>query len=258
MLPLPRAASEPLLPPLPKVKKTVQTVLHNPTETVTFFQRSVRLPRVLATPNSTMWTALSKNYDVEDQPQLKYLPYFGDDDDDDVVSEFYQIKCVVALSISIAGLLLVPNARVAVARLQGTSVLEVDFAKEMCESVLQQLHSTWELSASDLDRVARTIHVEPEVVAEIHKKMRSAQRRAKKKRRVDAAAASERERATAASDPTDPDTAATPATAAAQTSVTPESLENYFELYEKAVDSYRSTSPCARLSSGLCVDALTD
>lgn len=41
--------------------------------------------------------------------------------------------------------------------------MEVDFTKEMCESVLQQLQSTWELSPGDLDRVARTIQVETEV-----------------------------------------------------------------------------------------------
>lgn len=69
------------------------TVVGTTTESVTLLKRAVVLPSVPATPNSTMWTALSKNYDVEDQPQLKFLPYFGDDDEDDVVSEFYQIKC---------------------------------------------------------------------------------------------------------------------------------------------------------------------
>lgn len=69
-----------------------QTTLGNPNESVTLLNKCVVLPRIPATPNSTMWTALSKNYEVEDQPQLKFLPYFGDDDEDDVVSEFYQIK----------------------------------------------------------------------------------------------------------------------------------------------------------------------
>ncbi|RLN95558.1 hypothetical protein BBJ28_00021357 [Nothophytophthora sp. Chile5] len=38
--------------------------------------------------------ALSKNYEVEDEDeaQLKFLPYFDDDDDDGVISEFYPIN----------------------------------------------------------------------------------------------------------------------------------------------------------------------
>jgi hypothetical protein len=55
-------------------------------------RRAVVLPHPKQTPHLTMWTALAKNYAVDDEPQLKFLPYFGDDDDDDVVSEFYQIK----------------------------------------------------------------------------------------------------------------------------------------------------------------------
>lgn len=77
-----------------KVKPMAQTTLGNPNESVMLLKKCVVLPRIPATPNSTMWTALSKNYEVEDQPQLKFLPYFGDDDEDDVVSEFYQIKYV--------------------------------------------------------------------------------------------------------------------------------------------------------------------
>lgn len=41
--------------------------------------------------------------------------------------------------------------------------MEVEFTKEMCEAVLGQLQSTWELSVGDLTRVAKTIDVEPEV-----------------------------------------------------------------------------------------------
>lgn len=76
------------------MKDTAQTTLYNPFESVTLQKKCVVLPLVPATPNATMWTALSKNYEVEDEPQLKFLPYFGDDDEDDVVSEFYQIKYV--------------------------------------------------------------------------------------------------------------------------------------------------------------------
>lgn len=50
------------------------------------------LPKIPPLPTATMWTALTKNFEVEDEPTLKFLPYFGDDDEEDVVSEFYQIK----------------------------------------------------------------------------------------------------------------------------------------------------------------------
>ncbi|RLN89628.1 hypothetical protein BBJ28_00023992, partial [Nothophytophthora sp. Chile5] len=79
-----------------RVKSAVKVQLHNPRETVTLAKRGVLLSRVPPLPTATMWTALSKNYEVEDEPQLKFLPYFGDDDDDDVISEFYQIKCVLS------------------------------------------------------------------------------------------------------------------------------------------------------------------
>ncbi|RLN91602.1 hypothetical protein BBJ28_00022798 [Nothophytophthora sp. Chile5] len=79
-----------------RVKSAVKVQLHNPREIVTLAKRSVLLPRVPPLPTATMWTALSKNYEVEDEPQLKFLPYFGDDDDDDVISEFYQIKWVLS------------------------------------------------------------------------------------------------------------------------------------------------------------------
>ncbi|GAB9462522.1 hypothetical protein Gpo141_00000011 [Globisporangium polare] len=203
--------SEPPLAPDRKVKPMAQTTLGNPNENVTLLKKCVVLPRIPATPNSTMWTALSKNYEVEDQPQLKFLPYFGDDDDDDVVSEFYQIK------------------------LQGTSAMEVDFTKEMCESVLQQLQSTWELSPGDLDRVARTIQVETEVVVEVHKKMRAAQKRAKKKKRMREAA--EVLKLKSDPNPAEPEVSSN---GGAPAEPVAESMEHYFELYESAVDSHRT------------------
>ncbi|TYZ57635.1 hypothetical protein PybrP1_003387 [[Pythium] brassicae (nom. inval.)] len=208
--------SEALEPPAPSVRVTRQTVVGTPSESATLLKRAVVLPRVPATPNSTMWTALSKNYDVEDQPQLKFLPYFGDDDEEDVVSEFYQIKCGGDAHLS----------------LQGTSALEVEFAKEICEAVLQQLHSTWQLTARDLTLVAATIQVEPEVVAEIHKKMRASQKRARKKKRQQEAAAA----AAAAGELSAPSADA----ASQEQSAAPESMEHYFELYESSVDSYRT------------------
>ncbi|GMF17049.1 unnamed protein product [Phytophthora fragariaefolia] len=84
------AASELPTSPDRRVKHTIKINLTNPSETI--FKRAVILPKVPPIPTATMWTALSKNYEVEDEPQLKFLPYFGDDDEEDVVSEFYQIK----------------------------------------------------------------------------------------------------------------------------------------------------------------------
>lgn len=72
------------------LKATVQMANGGAAQTIR--RRAVTLPELRPTPHLTMWTALSKNYSVDDEPQLKFLPYFGDDDDDDVVSEFYQIK----------------------------------------------------------------------------------------------------------------------------------------------------------------------
>ncbi|GMF17047.1 unnamed protein product [Phytophthora fragariaefolia] len=48
-------------------------------------------------------------------------------------------------------------------RQQRTSACEVEFTKEMCEAVLKTLQSTWDLTPSDLKRVANVIQVEEEV-----------------------------------------------------------------------------------------------
>lgn len=50
-----------------------------------------------------------------------------------------------------------------VLRQQRTSACEVEFTKEMCEGVLKTLQSTWDLTPSDLKRVANVIKVEEEV-----------------------------------------------------------------------------------------------
>lgn len=115
-------------------------------------------------------------------------------------------------------------------RLQGTSALEVEFTKEICESVLRQLHTTWQLTTRDLGLVAATIQVEPEVVTEIHKKIRASQKRARKKKRQQEVADAFKAKSEEKRESPPQDDAA------------PESMENYFELYETAVDSYRSAS----------------
>ncbi|ETM40368.1 hypothetical protein L914_13665 [Phytophthora nicotianae] len=184
------------------VRDKVKFNLINPSMTVK--KSAVILPKVPPIPTATMWTALTKNYEVEDEPTLKYLPYFGDDDEEDVVSEFYQIKQ------------------------QRTSACEVEFTKEMCEGVLRTLQSTWDLTSSDLKRVASVIHVEEEVLVEVHKNLRVSQRAAKKKRRTEAMAANTQTNSTLPNGDLD---------FADQTNI---SMEKYFELYEQSVDSYRS------------------
>ncbi|KAF1778487.1 CXC domain [Phytophthora cactorum] len=130
---------------------------------------------------------------------------FRDDDEEDVVSEFYQIKQ------------------------QRTSACEVEFTKEMCEGVLKTLQSTWDLTPSDLKRVASVIQVEEEVLVEVHKNLRLSQRAAKKKRRTEAmAAANAQTNSTSTNGESD---------FADQANI---SMEEYFELYEQSVDSYRS------------------
>lgn len=114
-------------------------------------------------------------------------------------------------------------------RLQGTSACEVEFTKEMCEQVLQTLQSTWDLKGPDLKRVAHAINVEEEVIVEVYKRLRQSQRAAKKKRRLEALAAAE----AAAAHESKED-------GAKEDEDTPLGLENTFEQYEKAADSYRS------------------
>ncbi|KAG6958780.1 hypothetical protein JG687_00009183 [Phytophthora cactorum] len=197
-----QTSEQPVEPDL-HVKDTVKFNLTNPSTTVK--KQAVILPKIPPIPTATMWTALTKNYEVEDEPTLKFLPYFGDDDEEDVVSEFYQIKQ------------------------QRTSACEVEFTKEMCEGVLKTLQSTWDLTPSDLKRVASVIQVEEEVLVEVHKNLRLSQRAAKKKRRTEAmAAANAQTNSTSTNGESD---------FADQANI---SMEEYFELYEQSVDSYRS------------------
>lgn len=90
------ASELPLPLPSESLRKVTKTILGDASNAalVTVFKTAVVLPVVPPTPNANMWTALTANYDVEDEPMLKHLPYFGDDDDEDVVSEFYQLQYV--------------------------------------------------------------------------------------------------------------------------------------------------------------------
>lgn len=90
----------------------------------------------------------------------------------------------------------------------------------MCERVLETLQGTWDLQTTDLKRVAHAIEVEEEVVIEVYKKLRQAQRAAKKRRKMTAANAAKPNRHQDTDDVT--------------------SAGSFEEQYEKAADSFRS------------------
>lgn len=76
-----------------------------------------------------------------------------------------------------------------------------------------------------------------QVVVEVHKKMRAAQKRAKKKKRMREAA----EELKSDPNPAEPEASSNDANGGASAEPIAESMEHYFELYESAVDSHRST-----------------
>ncbi|CAH0519102.1 unnamed protein product [Peronospora belbahrii] len=198
------------LPGLPDryVKRTVKIHLVNRKTQTSVNRRAVILPKVPPIPTATMWTALTTNFEVEDEPTLKFVPYFGDDDEDDVVSAFYQIKQ------------------------QRTSACEVEFTKEMCEGVLKALQATWDLTVSDLKRVANVLKVEEEVLVEVHKHLRLSQHEAKKRRRVEAIVVVKGQTNSNMDERAKDDLL---------NSVDPNiSMDEYVRLYEKLADSYRS------------------
>uniref|UniRef100_A0AAV1T117 Histone-lysine N-methyltransferase n=1 Tax=Peronospora matthiolae TaxID=2874970 RepID=A0AAV1T117_9STRA len=189
-----------------QVKRTVQIQLTTPSQSV--IKRVVILPIVPPVPTATMWTALAKNYGVEDEPTRKCLPYVGHNGTSDVVSELEQVKQ------------------------QGSSACEVEFTMEMCEYVLRTLRSTWDLTPSDLTRVASVIMVEEEVLVEVYTNLCSTQSAVKKRRRMETPVASgKRSRRTSAAQAKDD------AFDRADRTI---SMKEYFQLYEKAADSYRS------------------
>ena len=73
-----------------QVKRTVQIQLTTPSQSV--IKCVMILPIVSPVPTATMWTALTKNYGVEDEPTRKCLPCVGDNGTSDVVSELDQVK----------------------------------------------------------------------------------------------------------------------------------------------------------------------
>ena len=49
------------------------------------------IPKMKPIPTSTAWINLRNNYKVEDDPDLQFIPYFGEDDTEDVVSDVYEV-----------------------------------------------------------------------------------------------------------------------------------------------------------------------
>ncbi|KAJ0396858.1 hypothetical protein ATCC90586_008221 [Pythium insidiosum] len=191
--------------PEARVRKTARTEIRTTSESLALSRPTVVLPRVPATPNATMWTALSKNYDVEDERQLRYLPYFGDDDDEDVISEFFEIQR------------------------RGTSACEMDFTKEMCEAVLRHLQLTWELTPHDLALIAKTLHVDLKIMEDVHRQLHAGARPSKKQRTMLNSNKADAEPANGDAAPSGDDS----------TSETL-SMEHQMQLYERTIDSYRS------------------
>eukprot|EP00635_Sarcinochrysidales_sp_CCMP3193_P000825 CAMPEP_0118896222 /NCGR_PEP_ID=MMETSP1166-20130328/4194_1 /TAXON_ID=1104430 /ORGANISM="Chrysoreinhardia sp, Strain CCMP3193" /LENGTH=536 /DNA_ID=CAMNT_0006835275 /DNA_START=72 /DNA_END=1682 /DNA_ORIENTATION=- len=51
-----------------------------PTVSVTVPSMTGRVPRAIPLPKAVSWIGISRNVHADDQPVLKYVPYFGDDD----------------------------------------------------------------------------------------------------------------------------------------------------------------------------------
>ena len=84
-------ANQPEYKALPLAKLTVHTTkFRNPNAVV--HSLVTQLPDTAGLPPSSMWTVLKSNYKVEDDPFLRFLPYFGDDDHEDIVSEVFNIR----------------------------------------------------------------------------------------------------------------------------------------------------------------------
>jgi hypothetical protein len=76
---------------LPCAKINVhETKFRAPNKTVRCL--ATQLPDTAGLPASSMWTVLKSNYKVEDDPVLRFVPYFGDDDNEDIVTEVFNIK----------------------------------------------------------------------------------------------------------------------------------------------------------------------
>ncbi|KAL7683143.1 putative SET domain, CXC domain, pre-SET CXC domain-containing protein [Plasmopara halstedii] len=200
--------SELPLEPDPHLQRLVSFNVVNPN--LTAYKKAVMLPKVPPIPTATMWTALTKNYEVEDEPTLKFPSSSGDGEAEDFVAEFYRNKQ------------------------QRTSACEMEFTKELCKGVLETLQSTWDLTPSDLKRVAQVICVEEEVLVEVHKKMCQSQSRTKKKRRSGAITSINLKTV-----PTSTEGRAENGVLdlSSQSSL---SMKECFKLYEQLVDSYRS------------------
>ena len=84
-------ASSPMPDGLPHVKLAIHTTkFRAPNEVV--HSLTTPLPAPAGLPGRSMWTVLKSNYKVEDDPYLRFVPYFGDDDTEDIVTEVFNIQ----------------------------------------------------------------------------------------------------------------------------------------------------------------------
>ncbi|KAJ8598335.1 hypothetical protein CTAYLR_002966 [Chrysophaeum taylorii] len=64
-------------------------------------KENARLPARVPQPRSVAWNALRKNFHVDDDPVLRYVPYFGDDDKTGVdISAYDAAPCATAEALS--------------------------------------------------------------------------------------------------------------------------------------------------------------
>ncbi|CAI5742695.1 unnamed protein product [Hyaloperonospora brassicae] len=190
-----------------QVKRTVQIQLTNPNQSI--IKRVVVLPMVPPLPTTAMWTALTKNYGVEDEPTRKCLPCYDTTDTGNAVSELEQVKQ------------------------QRSSASEEEFTIELCEYVLRNLQSTWDLTPSDLTRVSKVMMVKEEVLVEVYTNLHFTESHTAKKRRGTEASVAFNKR----SRNIPADRAKYGLLDRADQTV---SMKEYCQLYEKLADSYRS------------------
>ena len=84
-------ASQPTTVKLPLVACKYFSALPYTATTIQHANLSIIYDNIAIPPSST-WTPISRNMHIKDEVDLKFVPYFHDDDDEDVVSEFFDDK----------------------------------------------------------------------------------------------------------------------------------------------------------------------
>ena len=99
---------EPVIHLLPKAKTKIDHNSNNNSRTTKYAkimrgskkETNIKQPVILqssykrtnALPSSTAYAFIKTSFPVEDEEELKFLPYFGDNDHEDIVSEVYDMS----------------------------------------------------------------------------------------------------------------------------------------------------------------------